>query len=112
MKLAKAIVSQLPEQQRLSGYHAEALAINVFRGYDGPRTPKAMLRYFFDKAQDHVKSPIKDSTGQSVRVDEYLGPENSLERRIVADALGRVARRLANADGAQSLEMWRQIVGL
>jgi predicted nucleotidyltransferase len=112
IKLAKAIVSQLSEQQRLSGYHTESLAINIFRGYQGPKTPKAMVGYFFERAQEQVKSPIKDSTGQSVHVDEDLGPADSLQRRIIADALGRVARKIANADGAQSLDVWRQILGL
>jgi len=112
IKLAKAIVSQLPEQQRLSGYHTESLAINIFRGYQGQKTPKSMLGYFFEKAQEHVKSPVKDSTGQSIHVDEDLGPADSLPRRIIADALGRVARKIANADGAQSLDVWRQILGL
>lgn len=112
IKLAKAIISQLPDQQQISGYHAESLAINIFRSYGGPKTSKAMVAHFFEKAQEHVKSPIKDSTGQSIHVDEYLGAPDSLERRIVADALGRVARKMANADGAQSLDMWRQILGL
>jgi hypothetical protein len=112
IKLAKAIMAQLPEQQQLSGYHTESLAIDIFRNYEGPKTPKAMVAQFFEKAQERVKSPIKDSTGQSIHVDEYLGQPDSLKRRIVADALGRVARKIANADGAQSLDMWRQILGL
>ena len=67
IKLAKAVIGTLPEQQRLSGYHVESLAISAFRGYGGPYTTSAMLPRFFDKAKDLVKSPIKDSTGQSVR---------------------------------------------
>lgn len=109
IKLAKAIIATLPEQRRLTGYHTESLAIQVFKGYDGPKTPKAMVRHFFEKAPDHVKQPIKDSSGQSVYVDEYLGEANSLERRIVADALGRIARRIRNADGARSLESWKEL---
>ena len=107
IKLVKAIVGTLPEKRRLTGYHAESLAIQVFKGYDGPKTPKAMARHFFERAPDHVKQPIKDSSGQSVHVDEYLGKANSLQRRIVADALGRIARKIRNADGARSLESWK-----
>ena len=107
IKLVKAIVGTLPEKRRLTGYHAESLAIQVFEGYDGPKTPKAMARHFFKRAPDHVKQPIKDSSGQSVHVDEYLGKANSLQRRIVADALGRIARKIRNADGARSLESWK-----
>lgn len=109
IKLAKAIIATLPEQRRLTGYHTESLAIQVFKGYEGPKTPKAMVRHFFEKAPDQVKQPIKDSSGQSVHVDEYLGEVNSIERRTVADALGRIARRIRNADGAPSLESWKEL---
>jgi len=37
-------------------------------------------------------------------VDDYLGGAGSLERRLVGDALDRVARRIRNADSAQSVE--------
>jgi hypothetical protein len=109
IKLAKAIIATLPEQRRLTGYHTESLAIQVFKKYDGPKTPKAMLRYFFEKSPEHLRQPIKDSSGQSVHVDEYLGEANSLERRIAADALGRIARKIRNADGARSLERWKEL---
>ena len=108
-KLIKAIVATLPEKRRITGYHTESMAINVFRGYDGPKTTKAMLRHFFEHASNHVTKPIKDSSGQSIHVDEYLGAENSLERRIVADALGRIGRKIRNADGARSLERWEEL---
>jgi hypothetical protein len=110
IKLAKGIIASLPEQQQLTGYHCESLAINVFRGYTGERTTKAMLRYLFENASNHVLAPIRDSTGQSVHVDEYLGEENSLQRRIAADALGRIGRRMANADASASVELWKEIV--
>lgn len=107
IKLAKAVIAGFPEQQRLTGYHTESLAIAVFKSYDGPKTPKAMLKHFFDCAPECVLHPIRDSSGQSIYVDEYLGPANSLKRRIVADALARVARRIRNADGAKSIEGWK-----
>lgn len=111
IKLAKAIISQLPEQRRLTGYHVEALAIETFKGYTGLRTPKEMVRHFFTASPKHVTEPIKDSSGQSVHVDGYLGDANSLERRVRVDALGRIARRIQNADGAKSLESWRELFG-
>jgi len=112
IKLVKSINGTLPEQRQLKGYHIESMAINVFKGYVGPRNTKDMLRYFFDKAPEQCRKPIKDSTGQSVHVDEYLGEANSTQRLILADALGRIGRRLANADGARSLDEWRSVVGL
>jgi len=83
IKLAKAIIATLPEKRRLTGYHTEALAIQVFKNYPGQKISKAMLRYFFEKASGYVKGPIKDSSGQSVYVDDYLGNANSLARRII-----------------------------
>ena len=70
---------------------------------------RSPIRHFFEKAPDHVKQPIKDSSGQSVHVDGYLGGANSLERRIVADALGRIGRKIRNADGASSSERWKEL---
>lgn len=109
IKLIKAIVGGLPEKRRITGYHTESLAINVFKEYDGPKTTKSMLRHFFERASDHVITPIKDSSGQSVHVDDYLGVANSLQRRIVADALNRIGRRIRNADGASSIERWKDL---
>jgi hypothetical protein len=109
IKLAKAIIATLPEQRRLTGYHTESLAIQVFKGYYKPKTPKEMVRYFFEHAPDYVKQPIRDSSGQSVYVDEYLGEANSLDRRIVADALGRIARKILNANGSKSVERWKEL---
>jgi len=109
IKLAKAIIATLPEQRQLTGYHTESLAIQIFKGYDKPTTPKDMIRYFFEHAPDHVKEPIRDASGQSVYVDEYLGEKNSLERRIVADALGRIARKILNANGSKSVERWKEL---
>lgn len=111
IKLAKAIISSFPEPRKLSGYHTEALAIEIFRDYNSATTPKAMLRYFFEQAPSRLLSPIKDITGQSTHVDEYLGDENSLQRKIVADACDRLARRIRNADGAKSLPMWKDVFG-
>lgn len=109
IKLAKAIVATLPEKRQITGYHTESMAINVFRNYDGPKTPKAMLRHFFENASEQVKEPIRDSSGQSVHVDEYLGSANSLIRQTVSHALDRIRRKLLNADGAASLDRWKEL---
>ena len=80
IKLAKAINGELPESQRLSGYHIESLAIAAFRNYEGENSTSAMLPTFFERAKDLVRTPIKDSTGQSIHVDGYLGPAESSAR--------------------------------
>ena len=109
IKLIKAIVATLPEKRQITGYHTESLAIKVFNEYNGQKTPKAMLKHFFKSATEHITQPIRDSSGQSVNVDDYLGKENSLDRRIVADALGRIGRKIRNADGAKALDRWEDV---
>ena len=109
IKLAKAIIAKLPEQRQISGYHTESMAINVFKGYEGPKTTRAMLHHFFGKASELVNRPIKDSSGQSVHVDEYLGEANNLIRQTVSNTLDRIRRRIQNADGARDLERWKEL---
>ena len=111
VKLAKALIANLPEQQQISGYHAESLAVDVFAGYKGPFTSKAMLQHFFVEGAKRVMSPILDQTGQSVHVDEYMGGQGSLERKIVSDAFNRAARKMERADSAGRVEDWQSIFG-
>jgi hypothetical protein len=110
IKLAKAIIAALPEKRQLTGFHTEMLAVRVFKDYDGPKTHRAMLRHFFESVPDHVKTPMRDPTRQSQFADEYLGPRGSVERRVVADALGRIARKIKNADGAADVNRWRNLL--
>ena len=112
IKLAKAINGTLPEAQRLSGYHMESLAIAAFRGYQGPKTPSAMLPTFFERAKDLVLAPIRDSTGQSVHVDEYLGDMNSTARQTSSHLLERLGKRMRNATAANSIGQWQALFGL
>ncbi len=97
IKLFKAVLSRFPPQKRLSGYHAEALAVEAARKYAGPLTPKDLLLHVLERAAERVRRPIKDRTGQSRTVDGYLGPANSAERRDVALALDGMRRRLVTA---------------
>jgi hypothetical protein len=106
IKLAKIINSQQPEALQLSGYHLEALAIESFKGYPGLLNPKAMLEHFFDRSRALVLSPIRDSTGQSVHVDDDLGAANSSSRKEVSAALDRIYRRMRNADVGHSEDQW------
>ena len=111
IKLAKAINGTLPEQQRLSGYHVESLAIAAFRNYGETKTTAVMLPTFFEKAKDLVLTPIRDNTGQSVHVDDYLGPANSEARVNTSHILGRLAKRMRNATAAGSKSQWRALFG-
>ncbi len=110
IKLAKAIISDLPDNRKLSGYHTEALAIEIFSQYTGTKTIKEMAKHFFDTATNSVLNPVKDKTGQSVHVDDYLGSSNSLERKMASDSLAQVARKMKNADGSLSKRGWEDIL--
>jgi hypothetical protein len=112
VKLAKSIISDFPEVRRLNGYHIETLAVEVFKKYDGPTKTKAMLIHFFNEASKLVLKPLKDVTGQSVYVDEYLGKKGGPKRRMVADSLNQISRRMEKAENAHVLQEWRAIFGL
>ncbi|MDO5837098.1 MAG: CBASS oligonucleotide cyclase [Methanobacterium sp.] len=112
IKLVKGIISKLPKDQQLKGYHVESIAIEAFKGYDpDPKTPKALLKQFFREAKDIVKKPIKDSTGQSMHVDGYLKSENSKERSDISYALNRIYKKMENADRIGSVSEWSKILG-
>jgi hypothetical protein len=111
IKIMKSIIATLPRQQQLTGYHVESLAIEAFKSYEGQRTYKAMIAHFFDRAAELVKTPIVDRSGQSMYVDEYLGPANSQARRVVSQALQRVQRKVRNADASKSVDAWGDLVG-
>lgn len=109
LKLAKAINATLPENARLSGYHIESLGVAAFRGYDGERTTVRMLPYFFKRASEFVLRPMADRTGQSVHVDEHLGPENSQARSAMSHLLSRMHQRMLNASASKSHDRWRDL---
>lgn len=111
IKLAKIINDRQPERLQLTGYHIESLAIEAFKGYTGLLNPKAMLVHLFDRARTLVLSPIKDRSGQSVHVDDYLGQAGSEDRKAVSAVLDRVGRRMKNADVLRSKEQWMELFG-
>jgi len=114
IKLVKGINSQLPESQQLKGYHIESIAIEAFKSYPDsyPKTPKTMLKYYFEKAKEIILTPIKDKTGQSRNVDDYLGPENSLKRTQISNTLDIIYRRMKFADEAGQASQWAKIFGV
>jgi len=111
IKLAKAIIAQLPDAHQLSGYHIESLAIDAFKNYDGTQTPAAMVPHFFKHAKDRVLSPMTDSSGQSVHVDEYMGESGSPARVNASHLLGRIWRRMSSASAAGSIPQWEDLLG-
>lgn len=112
IKLAKKVLAQLPEKSRISGYHLESLAVDVFRDYTGPHTTARMLPEFFERATKAVLSPIKDTSGQSLHVDEYLGGQNSEKRRAISHLFNRLAKRMNDASANKSDMRWEEILGM
>ena len=78
------------DDRKISGYHMESLAIDAFKDYQGPLDPKNMLIHLLEHSMDAVKSPIKDSTGQSRYVDEYLGAAESGPRKRASTYFGQM----------------------
>ena len=110
IKLAKSIIANFAENRRLSGYHIEALAVQIFRNYTGNLTQKEMLKHFFDKSSKRVIHAMEDVTGQSGDLTSYLGKSGGLKRKMAADSLANMARRMENADTACSISQWRDIL--
>lgn len=109
IKLAKAIIAhELAEPERPNGYHVEALSVGAFENYRGPRDPKSMLTHFFGSAANDVLRSIPDVTGQSERVDAYLGAAGSGARTRMAAAFRAIAERM---QGSDSIEGWNRLLG-
>ena len=83
IKLTKALIERQVQSKRdhISGYHLESLAIDAFRSYKGSYDHKSMVNHLCAYASKAVLQPIKDSTGQSRNVDDYMGPQGSAGRQ-------------------------------
>ena len=92
IKLAKAIADCFIKEpsRKIAGYHMEALALEAFRDYRGSLDSKSMLVHLFGNSITAVMNPITDSTGQSQRVDEGLGPANSPARQRASTYFGQI----------------------
>lgn len=108
IKLVKSLVSDLPKQQQLTGYHIESLALDAAKDYHGPMTPKVMLSFILDHTASRARTKIKDASGQSQHVDEYLGESNSARRILASQAIAGLKRRL---DAATSITQWKAMFG-
>jgi len=109
IKLAKTILASSPLGKTISGYHVEALAIDVFKNSTSPKTLTSMLPEFFRQASKSVLTPIKDSTGQSVNVDAYLGRPHSKERKDMSHILEGISKRMNAASAKQSASAWQHL---
>ena len=96
IKLAKSMAACFIKDPniKISGYHMESLAIDAFKGYQGPLDPRATLIHFLEHSMEAVKHPIPDPTGQSKHVDGDLGPAGSEPRKRVSEYLGQMCRKV------------------
>lgn len=85
IKLMKGLASQVIQNDdaKIKGYHMESIAIEAFRDYQGPTDLRSMVIHFCESASEIVLEPIRDSTGQSRNVDEYMDEARS-PRRVQA----------------------------
>ena len=92
IKLAKAVADCYIKDpsRKISGYHTESLAIDAFTSYEGELDSRSMLVHFLGHSMKAVMSPIKDSTGQSRFVDEYLGQADSGPRKRSSTYFGQM----------------------
>lgn len=109
IKLFKALNDSLPEPSQLSGYHMESLAVDAFKTYEGPATLHEMVKHLVEYSSKAVLKPIKDQTGQSLHVDDYLGSQGSGDRMRSAKAMERLSNRLNAYDSVTSLEGWEEL---
>jgi len=116
IKIIKGIISKVPENMRLSGYHIESLALQIFgkklTEYKAGVKNKDLIKDFFKEAPNQVRTPIKDVTKQSKTVDEYLGRKDSIQRLMVADVLDRNYRRIELADSSRLVDMWKDVLNI
>ena len=109
IKLFKAIQVSVPENARLSGYHVESIAIEAFDGYRGDSSYKSMFHYMCRVAIERLEAPMKDQTGQSRHVDDYLGSRGSQARQRATAFLERILKRIEAADGSLRVRDWERL---
>jgi hypothetical protein len=107
IRLTELVLAGYPQDRQLDGYHVETLAIAVYRGYSGPWSYDVMLRHFFMAAASAVLRPLVNSSGESLHIDDALGPSDSERRRGAADLLAATARQVSDARG---LEAWERLI--
>jgi hypothetical protein len=107
IKIAKSVLSGLPEDLRPTGYHVESICLDVTKGYRGPKTVKSLLLHVMTAAASRVLRPIRDLTNQSRNVDDYLGRPQSEARVKLSRAVAGIARRI---NAAATVDRWKEIV--
>lgn len=109
IKLFKQVNEKAPKNIKMSGYHIEALAIDIFKDYTGSKTHSKMLLHFCKRAQKRVLNPIGEITGQSEYLDSKLGVANSINRKKLSSHLERLSKKMEHAISTSSIDKWVQL---
>ena len=106
VKLVKALAHRVirSDREKITGYHMESLAIEAFKNYRGPTDLKSMVMHLTDYAATAVKQPIRDSTGQSRNVDDYMDCQGSAARQRAAANFKRMRDGIDNCRSEGDLD--------
>lgn len=106
VKLTKAVANRVirSDREKISGYHIESLAIEAFKEYRGPTDHKSMLNHLLEFSSSAVQHPIRDTTGQSRFVDDYMGRQGSDARQKAATHFRQMKNRLERVRSESDLD--------
>ena len=106
IKLTKALANHVirSDKDKINGYHVESLAIDAFKNYRGPTDRKSMVSHLLEFSSSAVMQPIRDSTGQSRFVDDYMGRPGSDARQKAATNFRQLKERLERARSESDLD--------
>ena len=92
IKLTKALAHRFirSDRDKVTGYHIESLAIDAFKNYRGATDLKSMVSHLMGHSSRAVHQPIKDSTGQSRYMDDYMGRQGSAARQKASASFQRM----------------------
>ncbi|MGD1118412.1 MAG: CBASS oligonucleotide cyclase [Dehalococcoidales bacterium] len=112
IKIIKIAIDQWGGKIKPRGHHIDAMAIEAFETYKGKSTTKAMVELFFEYAAHRVKARLRDQTGQSDYLDEYLGKTESEDRNKLSRQFESIHAKLLAANDDLSHQAWLDGLGL
>jgi hypothetical protein len=106
IKLTKALAHRLirSDRDKITGYHIESLAVEAFKNYRGPTDLKSMVSHLTDYSSTAVQQSIRDSTGQSRHVDDYMGGQGSAPRQRAAANFRKMRESINNCKSQADID--------
>ena len=106
IRIAKVILSSLPQELRLKGYHLEVLAGSTCERYAGEVSLTAILLHLLKCTFHLVLQPLPDVTGQSRFVDGYMGVSSSNYRNAASDRIASISKTLSSEKELNNVKNW------